>query len=241
MRKVLIADASEQWRELLENTMAAFCQVRSCSDGLQALALLEEFCPDVLVMDPMLPEVDGLRILRGLKERQGGLRVLVTSRYLSDFMMAALESCRVDEVMMKPCAASDVADRVGDLLAMEEARAVRYRDPYDHITEMLVELSVPGGSRDLRLLRSGVLRLMEDPGQQLTKELYPAVAREFCTNGVNMEKAMRTAVVRAWNRRRDNVWRAYFPPAPNGQIPKPTAGQFLARLADIAHCARRRA
>ena len=82
--------------------------------------------------------------------------------------------------------------------------------------------------------------LMEEPGQQLTKQLYPTIAAEFRTSSNNVEKAMRTTVTNAWANRRDQVWRAYFPLAPGGQIPKPTAGQFLIRLSDAVRCAVRK-
>ena len=81
--------------------------------------------------------------------------------------------------------------------------------------------------------------MMADPGQQLTKSLYPAIAEVYGTSPENVEKSLRTTVTTAWQKRRDNVWRAYFPPAPGGQIPKPTAGQFLKRLADVLLCADR--
>lgn len=43
--------------------------------------------------------------------------------------------------------------------------------------------------------------MMEDPGQQLAKSLYPAIVREFGTNGVNVEEVLCTAVAKAWIRR----------------------------------------
>ena len=78
------------------------------------------------------------------------------------------------------------------------------------------------------------------PGQQLTKRLYPDIATIFKTSPNNVEKALRTTVTTAWMNRRDEVWRAYFPLAPGGQIPKPTAGQFLLRMTDAVRCALRK-
>ena len=89
---------------------------------------------------------------------------------------------------------------------------------------------------------SRFLLMMEDPGQQLTKSLYPAIAEVYGTSTANVEKGLRTTVTTAWQKRRDKVWRAYFPTAPGGQIPKPTAGQFLRRLTDeVLSVSRRRA
>ena len=63
MRKVLIADASEQWRESLEKALGQDYCVRTSPDGPRTLELVEQFEPDVLVMDLMLSGTDGLSVL----------------------------------------------------------------------------------------------------------------------------------------------------------------------------------
>ena len=113
-------------------------------------------------------------------------------------------------------------------------------DPFDYITALLVRLGAPTSQQGFRFLRRGVMLMMADPAQQLTKVLYPALAAEFDTSPANVEKALRTTVTTAWTRRRDEVWRNYFPLTPAGQIPRPTAGQFLSRLADATASMNRR-
>ena len=241
MRKVLIADASEQWREVLEQAMSGEYLVRSSHDGPRTLELLEQFEPDVLVMDLLLSGTDGLSILKALASRPVQPRIIITGRYFSNFITAALERYQVDDVILKPCAVQAVTERVAEVLAQEDPQLVQLQDPYDCITALLVSLGAPTSQQGFRFLRTGILLLMEDPGQQLTKSLYPAIAAEYGTNVVNVEKGLRTTVTTAWMGRRDSVWRAYFPPAPSGQIPKPTAGQFLARLTDAVLSVRRHA
>ena len=232
MRKVLIVDVSEHWREVMERELGKTHQVRSCGDGFQALALAERFRPDVVIMDLMLPGVDGLSVVKKLREQSQELKIIVTGRYFSNFVNMALERHQVDSVMLKPCAVQSVNERVAELLEMDSSDAPVCQDPFDCITALLVRLGAPTSQQGFRFLRRGILLLMEDPNQQLTKRLYPAIAAEFETSASNVEKALRTTVTTAWKKRRDEVWRNYFPQAPLGQIPKPTAGQFLTRLAD---------
>ena len=232
MRKILIADASEQWRELLDRAMGEMYHVRTSPDGLRTLEAVEEFEPDVLVMDLMLSGTDGLSILKALDGRPTRPRVIITGRYFSNFITNALERYQVDDLILKPCSVQSVAERVEEVLAQEDAEPVKLQDPYDFITALLVSLGAPTSQQGFRFLRTGILLLMKDPGQQLTKSLYPAIAEEYGTNLNNVEKGLRTTVTTAWLKRRDNVWRNYFPPSPSGQIPKPTAGQFLCRLTD---------
>ena len=242
MRKILIADASEQWRELLERAMGAEFHVRTSPDGPRTLQLAAEFEPDVLVMDLMLAGTDGLGVLKVLEGSPTRPRVIVTGRYFSNFITNALERYQVDDLILKPCTVQSITERVAEVLAQVEGEPVRLTDPEDHITALLVRLGAPTSQQGFRFLRTGILLMMEDPGQQLTKSLYPAIAEVYGTSPANVEKGLRTTVTTAWQKRRDNVWRAYFPTAPGGQIPKPTAGQFLRRLTDeVLSVSRKRA
>ena len=242
MHKILIADASEQWRELLERAMGTQYHVRTSPDGPKTLRLAAEFEPDVLVMDLMLAGTDGLGVLKALDGSPTRPRVIVTGRYFSSFITNALERYQVDDLILKPCTVQSITERVEELLAQAEGAPVRLPDPEDHITGLLVRLGAPTSQQGFRFLRTGILLMMEDPGQQLTKSLYPAIADIYGTSPENVEKGLRTTVTAAWLKRQDNVWRAFFPAAPGGQIPKPTAGQFLHRLTDeVLRVSRKRA
>ena len=72
MWKVLIADASEQWREALETAMGQDYYVRTSPDGPRTLELAEQFEPDVLIMDLMLSGTDGLSVLKALSSGRPG-------------------------------------------------------------------------------------------------------------------------------------------------------------------------
>ena len=242
MRKILIADGSEPWRELLERTLGEEYHVRTSPDGPRTLQLAAEFEPDVLVMDLMLAGTDGLGVLKALEGSPTRPRVIITGRYFSNFITNALERYQVDDLILKPCTVQCIADRVAEILVQIQGEPVRLPDPEDHITGLLVRLGAPTSQQGFRFLRTGILLMMEDPGQQLTKSLYPAIAEVYGTSAANVEKSLRTTVTTAWQKRRDNVWRAFFPTAAGGQIPKPTAGQFLRRLTDeVLSVSRRRA
>ncbi len=233
MYKVLIADMSDSWRELLERELEKEYQVCSCADGSQALKLVETFSPDVMVMDLILAGADGLSVLKSLQNDRKRPCIIATGRYFSDYMAASLERYQVELVMQKPCTAQGVSSCIAELLAWNAASISRDISPEEYITKLLMSLSVPTSQQGFRYLRRGILLLMDDPVQQLTKELYPNIARENNTSAINVEKAMRTAVTKAWNNRREEIWRKYFPLTAKGQITKPTTGQFLARLTDL--------
>ena len=240
MRKILIADNSASWRDRLEQTLAREYEVHTCGDGDQALKLAERLRPDVLVLDLLLAGIDGLTLIKRLREWEDCPRFIVVGRYFSNYITTALERYQVDSLIMKPCTTQSVAEHVADVLSQSEEAVPVSPDPFDYITALLVRLGAPTSQQGFRFLRRGVMLMMADPSQQLTKVLYPALAAEFGTSAVNVEKALRTTVTTAWSRRREDIWRSYFPLTPGGQIPRPTVGQFLSRLADAAQSTQRR-
>ena len=240
MRKILIADTAHIWRDRLARKLGESCEVHSCADGEVALAMAERVRPDVLILDLMLPGMDGLALIKRLREWEDCPHIIVVGRYFSNFVTTALERYQVDSLIMKPCTSQIIAEHVAAVLAQEEQELPVCPEPYDYITTLLVRLSAPTSQQGFRFLRRGVMLMMEDPGQQLTKVLYPTLAAEFGTSAANVEKALRTTVTTAWNRRREEVWRNYFPLSPSGQIPRPTVGQFLSRLADATASMNRR-
>ena len=239
MRKILIADNSASWRDRLEQTLAREYEVHTCCDGDQALKLAERLRPDVLVLDLLLAGIAGLTLLKRLREWEDCPRFIVTGRYFSNYMTTALERYQVDELIMKPCTTQSVADHIAEVLSQDREEVPVCPDPFDYVTALLVRMGAPTSQQGFRFLRRGVMLMMADPCQQLTKSLYPALAAEFGTSATNVEKSLRTTVTTAWTRRRDDVWRNYFPATSSGQIPKPTAGQFLSRMADAAASATR--
>ena len=84
--KVLLADANEEFRALLAGAIGKtgeFTVVGSTGDGLEALRLAEEQKPDLLILDTVLPGLDGFGILRRLPEL-GAPKAIVLSGYFSD-------------------------------------------------------------------------------------------------------------------------------------------------------------
>ena len=94
MRKVLIVDASEHWREVLERELGKTYRVCTCGDGLRARELADRFRPDLVIMDLMLPGVDGLGVIKALREQSEQLTVLLRDAVYAIDRMPAIESER---------------------------------------------------------------------------------------------------------------------------------------------------
>lgn len=71
---VVIADASEEYRTILKKTMEStgeFQVVGSAGSGVEALRLVQQLYPQLLIMDLVLPELDGFGLLKQLQSMGG--------------------------------------------------------------------------------------------------------------------------------------------------------------------------
>ena len=84
MTNLLLADGSDEFRAALSQALADHFHVCCCKTGKEALeqALLSP--PDIMVLDLMLPELDGLSLLEALHMANIFPVVLATTRLLSD-------------------------------------------------------------------------------------------------------------------------------------------------------------
>ena len=69
---LLIADSSEEFRNNLINALQGNYRIQSCQTGKEALEILRNATPDLLIMDLMLPELDGLTLLQVLSDSVDG-------------------------------------------------------------------------------------------------------------------------------------------------------------------------
>ena len=231
MRKVLIADASEEFRLALADILSGTYQVRLCQEGNQTLEELFSVKPDILVLDLLLPVLDGISLLQ--KAVEAGLQpmVLATTRFVNDYVVESLERFGVSYVMVKPCDVYATAARIADLHQHLKPPTVSRPDLRTVVSNLLLLLNVPTKLKGYACLREAILEAVRDPAQQVTKELYPKVAKLCDGNAVQVERSIRSAIASAWERRDDQVWRMYFQSNQHGQLERPTNAAFISTLA----------
>ena len=232
MRKVLIADNSEEFAEELADILRGQCLIRSCTTGSQALEQLRRSRPDLLVMDVMLPELDGVSLLQAIRNEGLDVTILVLTRSAVPYVMDAVDRYEVDYVMMKPCKMDALRQRILDLASQEREDRVSMPDMRNTVTNLLLSLRFSTKLRGYSCTREAVLYLMRDPEMSLTKELYPAVAQLCDGNAVQVERAIRGAIKSAWKNKDETIWPQLFSPCADGTIPRPSNAVFLTRLAD---------
>lgn len=230
--RLLIADGTEEFRLALADMLRGVYQVRTCGTGNQAQALIHSFKPEVMVLDLMLPGLDGISLLQWTADNGYRPIVLATTRFASDYVLESVNRLGVGYLMMKPCDLRATAARLGDLTTRMNPPKPESSDTRTQVSNLLMTLGISTKLRGYGYLREAVLLRAGAPGQSITKILYPEVAKLCGCEAVHVERSIRSAITAAWENRDEQIWRLYFQPDTTGVIPRPTNGSFISRLAE---------
>lgn len=115
-KRILIVEDEPNIAEVvsLYLTRAEF-QVRVAKDGMAAMQLLEDQIPDLVILDIMLPEVDGFAITRWLRERSNVPIIMLTARRDEIDRITGLE-LGADDYVVKPFSPQELVSRVRAVL-----------------------------------------------------------------------------------------------------------------------------
>lgn len=247
-RKLLIAEGSDEFRAALAEALTGEYHVRTCGDGEEAQWLLRTFQPDMMILDLMLPQIDGLTLLQAAREEGRVPTVLAISRFVSDYVMESMPRMGIAYIMRKPCTVWAAVTRIRDMDRMhhrdsslpELPERLAGPDPRVTVTNILLSLGFKSSHDGYMYLREGILMMYGKPDQPLTKELYPEVAELFHRGGANVERSGRTAIDYAWKRGDKQIWRMYFTPDGDGVLRRPSNGAFITRMVEALRAAERR-
>ena len=208
--KILIADGNEEFCEHLKKTLEqvpGYEIAGTASDGMQAAELLESRQPDVLVMDLMLPKLDGISLLKRAHAMEKKPAALVLTGFMTPYVSAMAASLGVQYFMSKPCDLAAVAKCVGEITAVENQVK---KLPQQHadanieamVTSIIHEIGVPAHIKGYQYLREAIMIAVNDMDviNAITKVLYPQVAKTFSTTPSRVERAIRHAIEVAWDR-----------------------------------------
>lgn len=244
---VLIVDDNQTLVRLMVDFLARkqdLSVAGTAKDGIEALRLIETLSPDVVLLDIVMPRMDGFSVLEAIS-RMSGKRprvIMVTGLTRDDFIARAM-NMGADYYMIKPfdmhtlyARIREVAKLDGEIAyAGEESVRVQTESSVDEkVTNIFLSIGIPAHIKGYAYLREAVRMVVEDHDviNRITKELYPGIAKRFETTSSKVERAMRHAIEVAWSRGRlDSVNRIYGYKVFSADD-KPTNGEFIALIAD---------
>ena len=238
---IFIADSTEEFCSSLIaqlQRVGGFQIAGTANDGEQAIRMITEKKPDILVLDLMLSKQDGISVLRALDRMERKPITLATSGFVTEYVANAAASLGVRYLMLKPCDMSAVAERLEEIRGGENPRnAIRRTDKTSIetlVTGIIHEIGVPAHIKGYQYLREAIIIAVNDMDviNAITKVLYPQVAKTFQTTPSRVERAIRHAIEVAWDRGDLDTLQRFFGYTVSNTKGKPTNSEFIALIAD---------
>lgn len=251
---VAIVDDNVRMLNLLEDILKEDNEIEvigRAENGIDALELIKEKNPDVVLLDLIMPKLDGLGVMEKVKKSSE------YKRSPSFIVITAIGQERVTEnafelgasyYIMKPFDNNMVLSRIkqvkGDshsrlidnhkMVTYENTNSYKERNLESDVTNIIHEIGVPAHIKGYQYLRDAIMMSVDDNEMlnSITKQLYPSIAKRHKTTPSRVERAIRHAIEVAWSRgKMDTIDDLFGYTVSNGKG-KPTNSEFVALIAD---------
>lgn len=245
--KVLLVDDNAELRGSMRTYLEhqeGINVIGECGNGREALDQLDKSQPDVIVLDIIMPQLDGYGFMEDLNRRMMDNPpqvVVVSALGRDDFIMRAVD-LGAKYYMIKPIDMATLTGRIRDVVGQGTAprEAFRFTGTAhaptidEKLASLFLTIGIPAHIKGYQFLREAVKMVVDNPDviNRITKELYPGVAHHFGTSASKVERAIRHAIEVAWSRGRIDTLNKAFGCKVATREDKPTNGEFIAMLAD---------
>lgn len=251
--KILIADDNKDFSSVLSeflNVQSDFEIIGIAKDGVEAINLITKKSPDVVILDIIMPHLDGLGVLEQLNALSPEKipKAIVLSAVGQDKITQKALALGAEYYVVKPFDMDVFAKRIRESMGSAATTNVRrnllghpsiisHERSYDieaAITNIIHEIGVPAHIKGYLYLRDSITMVINNMEllSAVTKELYPSIARKYNTTSSRVERAIRHAIEVAWGRGRVEVINSLFGYTIHNEKGKPTNSEFIAMVAD---------
>ena len=262
---VLIADDNKEFCSILNDYLLNQKDIvvtGIAKDGREALDLIVERKPDLVILDIIMPHLDGLGVLEKLNtmDLEKTPRIIILSAVGQDKITQQAITLGADYYTVKPfdmevftkriremfnSAPTPVQDNTAQASRVSYPAASSYiitsesksKTPVDletEITNIIHEIGVPAHIKGYMYLREAITMVVNDMEllSAVTKELYPSIAKKYNTTASRVERAIRHAIEVAWGRGQIEAINKLFGYTVHNDKGKPTNSEFIAIIAD---------
>lgn len=254
MNVYLVDDSMEMIHSMKEALTKSdgYQVIGSATNGEQCVNELRGKHLDVLVLDLIMPKKDGISVLHDLKKNHIQVdHIICTTPFVNDLIVAGVQNYRIDYILMKPFEIEQLCDKLNFIVGYtrkehmasnvvkvnlddDEKERLQKLELESEITELLHEIGIPVHIKGYMYLRTAILEtyLNVDFLGQITKVLYPEIAKKYATTASRVERAIRHAIEVAWNRGNIDAIDDIFGYTISASKAKPTNSEFIAMISD---------
>lgn len=250
---VAIADDNERMVALLDQIISGDEElevVGKAGNGEDLLHIIKEKKPDVVLLDMIMPKLDGLTVMDRVNQEPELKKpaFIVISAVSQEKMTEDAFELGADYYILKPFDNDTVLNRIKKVrqlkqrthtrtsrhIGYENEQGKRERCLETDVTNIIHEVGVPAHIKGYQYLRDAIIMSVEDAEMlnSITKILYPTIAKRHQTTPSRVERAIRHAIEVAWSRGKMDTIDALFGYTVSNGKGKPTNSEFIALITD---------
>lgn len=250
---VVIADDNERMVRLLGEIVSKDDELQvvgTAKDGEEAYRLIKDKTPDVVLLDVVMPKLDGLAVMDKVNQ-DGNIEkrpsFVMVSAVGHEQVTEAAFAHGADYYIMKPFDNEMVLNRIKTVRQIRTVPSIKKVRAYEklcqgeseknleeEVTAIIHDVGVPAHIKGYQYLREAIIMSVLDMDMlnSVTKILYPEVAKKFQTTPSRVERAIRHAIEVAWSRGRVETIEEMFGYTVSVGKGKPTNSEFIALITD---------
>lgn len=245
MLKVFVADDNREFSDLLVEYLEQQRDIEvvgKAYNGKEALDLIAENPPDVLLLDIIMPHLDGLGVLEKINEMENKPKVIMLTAFGQENITRKAVELGASYYILKPFNMDVLVERIRLLgngavpapSVSSLSRVTKKSSLEADVTGIIHEIGIPAHIKGYHYLREAIMMVVEDVDLlgSVTKILYPRIAEKFDTTSSRVERAIRHAIEVAWSRNNIDTVKKFFGYTVNTERGKPTNSEFIALVAD---------
>lgn len=256
---VLIADDNQEFSKTLSSYLESQPDMEvigMARDGNEAIEMITNTSPDVVLLDVIMPHLDGLGVLENVNliKLEKRPMFIMLSAVGQDKITGQAIGLGVEYYVVKPFDIELLIKRIRELKFYKPSQKNNFvgreiKPQYieisnvdtkteEHlealVTNLIHEVGVPAHIKGYQYLREAIMMVVNDIDviNQITKSLYPQIARKYSTTPSRVERAIRHAIEVAWGRGQQEAVENIFGYTISASKGKPTNSEFIAMIAD---------
>ncbi|WP_407310136.1 sporulation transcription factor Spo0A [Desulfosporosinus sp. SB140] len=255
--RIVVADDNRELIEVLKAYIHSQEDMKLLGvayNGNEALEVISREFPDVLVLDIIMPHLDGLGVLEKLHYEKQRPRIIVLSAFGQESMIQRVVSLGADYYMLKPFDLDTLGKRIRQLSSeitytsslgvnltkngisqvADDTSKTPVKNLEEEVTRVIYQMGVPAHVKGYQYLRDAIVSVVQEVSLlgAVTKELYPLIADKYQTTPTRAERAIRHAIELAWDRGNIEFINRFFGYSINLDRGKPTSSEFIAMVAE---------